>query len=1013
MSLRRMHSAPMQQFAPGSGAAGAPSPAENPVSSGSEEQPFFRLDFLRSLQLHRRLFLSFALAGLAMSVGYVAKNWPVYIAQSQVYIQPAPSKVMDQPGNARWAGDAVTYDSFIQQQVQSATHPDVLLSVLHKLGPGRWQGQNETESAAADRLGRAMDVERVETSYQVSITAKAKDAALAADIANAMAASIVERTSREEKAGDAEKLEILRLEKDRIQKELESDRAEQETLNAKLGVAAIGTTTPDHFDDDISRIHEELVKARTDHDQAAARLLSLDANHELSSKALTAESDELIASDPGLISMKTSLNQRRAALITQMANLTPNHPQYKQAAQELAQIDASLESMTKDLRTKAAARIKQKLNTDLDRTAGVEGRLNAQLGKMAGAAASATPKLQRANDLATDIVRLQTRQSSVDEQLHNLMLEDSVPGAAHLSVTAMAPQHATNSGLVRKALPMLLGGILFGILAALIASNLDFKIYVAADVEHVLGFAPMAQLPDFEEVSAGVAEEHLLRLASAIQHARQLGDLKSCLFTGTGPGTGVTTLSGKVKTMLEAMGRSCVLIDASGTPPPPPQSSFGGTASADRYALVTAERSSRSTALLQQLSEQAEEEESLVLTDSAPLLISAETEYLARYVDAAIVVLESGVTTRTQLRKAADTLQRLNVGAVGFVLNRVGLKTADPAFRESVHAIEKRLRAQNRRSARRSEGNQSPAPAAAPKAPQAARETASPALSEPKAATRPAPVAKAAARPAPHAIPELPAAPPQPVQARVPHMQREERFTRPEPMPNFRSRQVVEPKQETVRAERPRTPEPWLPETPAEPQHFVAPPVPVAPQPAVVPPAPVVPQPVAAPLPVAPSAPQSSAPEPWKPVRRLADLEQQLAQSAEAEETIPNTAHRISDLRNLAFSLGVKNLHKTPEAPVQAPEAPQPAEPAQAPPAYRSYPPPPVNPVRREPAAQAQTAAPAPTLVTAQPEFLPPKSAAEEEKEQAKSSKSGHRDRWDADDDMDTLPSWHGQYKKR
>jgi uncharacterized protein involved in exopolysaccharide biosynthesis len=138
----------MQQFAPGSGAAGAPSPAENPVSSGSEEQPFFRLDFLRSLQLHRRLFLSFALAGLAMSVGYVAKNWPVYIAQSQVYIQPAPSKVMDQPGNARWAGDAVTYDSFIQQQVQSATHPDVLLSVLHKLGPGRWQGQNETESAA-------------------------------------------------------------------------------------------------------------------------------------------------------------------------------------------------------------------------------------------------------------------------------------------------------------------------------------------------------------------------------------------------------------------------------------------------------------------------------------------------------------------------------------------------------------------------------------------------------------------------------------------------------------------------------------------------------------------------------------------------------------------------------------------------------------------------------------------------------------------------------------------------
>ena len=83
-----------------------------------------------------------------------------------------------------------------------------------------------------------------------------------------------------------------------------------------------------------------------------------------------------------------------------------------------------------------------------------------------------------------------------------------------------------------------------------------------------------------------------------------------------------------------------------------------------------------------------------MLTDTAPLLISAETEYLARFVDCAIVVVESGVTTRAQFLAAVNTLQRLEVAAVGFVLNRVKLGMADPAFRRSVQDIEKHQHAQ-------------------------------------------------------------------------------------------------------------------------------------------------------------------------------------------------------------------------------------------------------------------------------------------------------------------------------
>ena len=43
---------------------------------------------------------------------------------------------------------------------------------------------------------------------------------------------------------DPQRLELLREERDRITKELASDRSEQEDLNKKLGIAAVAGATP-------------------------------------------------------------------------------------------------------------------------------------------------------------------------------------------------------------------------------------------------------------------------------------------------------------------------------------------------------------------------------------------------------------------------------------------------------------------------------------------------------------------------------------------------------------------------------------------------------------------------------------------------------------------------------------------------------------------------------------------------------------------------------------------------
>jgi hypothetical protein len=273
--------------------------------------------------------------------------------------------------------------------------------------------------------------------------------------------------------------------------------------------------------------------------------------------------------------------------------------------------------------------------------------------------------------------------------LPSQLLMDTGIGAAHLAEAAVAFGRLYNAGAIRNAVGFLLVLGLLGFAAVVAAHKLDRRVYVAADVEHVLGCRPLAELPDFEEVSEGVAGELVMRLAAGIEYASREAGLRTCVFTGTGAGTGVTTVSGRVKEMLRAMGRSAVLVRAAAAP--------RAVAEAGELRVEPKEQAgSPATALLQNaIAENDRLRENLILTDTAPLTLSAETEDLARSCDGAIVVIESGVTTRAELRATADRLQQLNVATVGFVLNRIGRSKADPAFRRSVKETERHLRCQN------------------------------------------------------------------------------------------------------------------------------------------------------------------------------------------------------------------------------------------------------------------------------------------------------------------------------
>ena len=139
-------------------------------------------------------------------------------------------------------------------------------------------------------------------------------------------------------------------------------------------------------------------------------------------------------------------------------------------------------------------------------------------------------------------------------------------------------------------------------------------------------------------------------------------------------------------------------------------------------------------------------------------------------------------------------------------------------------------------------------------------------------------------------------------------------------------------------------------------------------------------------------------------------------QSAGEEDNPNDAATRLSGLRNLLFSLGLKNLNNAQGSSAQDDKSlPQ----SEAGSEYEGYTR--IHTAPQEPApvpvalANSNIADTSARLVTAQPEFLPPKSVVVTiDNEQAQQTgATNRRDRRDAFDEVAILPSWRGQYKKK
>jgi Ser/Thr protein kinase RdoA (MazF antagonist) len=75
-----------------------------------------------------------------------------------------------------------------------------------------------------------------------------------------------------------------------------------------------------------------------------------------------------------------------------------------------------------------------------------------------------------------------------------------------------------------------------------------------------------------------------------------------------------------------------------------------------------------------------------------PLRSSANTEFVVRLADVTLLIAESGITTRRELRGCLALIQRLRARGLAAVVTELKLRNADKEFIEAVYLAERRQR---------------------------------------------------------------------------------------------------------------------------------------------------------------------------------------------------------------------------------------------------------------------------------------------------------------------------------
>jgi len=565
-------------------------------------------------------------------------------------------------------------------------------------------------------LEGGLTIQPVRSSHLVKVSFTDRDAGLARDAANAIAAAYQEFILQSRYSATAQASDFLTKQVAQVQIELSDKERELQQASADKAILALRDDSTDITSQALADLSSQYVAAKGRLALAEARLAAV----------LAAAPDALpeVLASPLILALKSKYAEVERARSQLAERFRDDWPALRQVDEELRQARARLELETQNI----ARQVREVASTDHTRARGEvenlgrrveEQKLEVQrVNKDAIEVASLKSEIETRRHFLDDLVNRQS-ETEVSDRLRDTQASNvRVVDAAETPKVPVSP---------RKRFNLLVGillGLLAGVGAAFLADHIDNTVKGEYDLERTADLPVFGHVPLFEPLRAvpeggpakGGASQHPIGLASWLDPRSAFSEafrsLRTSLLlaspdrpprvivvTSCEPGDGKSTVSVNLAIVLTQLGRRVLLVDAD-LRRPRLHRIFGVSNQVGLSSLLTGNACFEDvvqdcempglalvpsgplppnpsellqSASLQAMLDRARESTDWdhVLLDSPPAVQVADSLILGARADATILVARSAKTARESLVAGVARLRQAHVQVSGAVLNAV------------------------------------------------------------------------------------------------------------------------------------------------------------------------------------------------------------------------------------------------------------------------------------------------------------------------------------------------------
>jgi polysaccharide biosynthesis transport protein len=671
--------------------------------------------YLWIVKRHRWRILGLMLASMVATAIVSARLTPIFESIATVDIdRQIPSGIVGDEAARSSLNDT---DQYLATQIKLVESDSVLRPVEQRFHLRKEEGQSAALTPRGEEAPvvlRQLRVTRPPNTYLMQIAYRSADPQLAADAANSIAQSYLERSyeirirSSAGLAGFMEKqMDELKVKMEQSSKALAAFERELNVINPEEKTNILSAR--------LLQLNTEFTNAQADRLRQEAAFQSV-SEQSLESALATPQGDSL-----------RKLMEHRSEALEHFAEVKShfgvNHPEYRKVQAQLNEVESAIAAARREI----SARVETSFRESQRREEMVRG-----------AVAEAKAEFDNVNSRSFEYQALK-READADKTLYQELVRKIKEAGINAGFQSSAVRIADAARMALKpvfpniplnVLLALLFSSLLGVGGAVLADVLDKTVRDPEQVSRTLrtevigslplmkspqgGGAALAAIKSRQAAGEGVTEEQELSgfgesvrtLRNSILLANFERRYRSLLVTSAAPGEGKTTTAANLAVAHAEQGRRTLLIDGDLRRPSVHRNfnlpSVVGLSNvllgelAWRDALLHLDElpeleilpagppSRRASDLvgrgLSEILEEAASEYDLVILDAPPLLGFAEPLQMATAVDGVVIVARAGQTSRKAVASVLATLNRLRAKVVGIVLNEVHKELSDSYY---------------------------------------------------------------------------------------------------------------------------------------------------------------------------------------------------------------------------------------------------------------------------------------------------------------------------------------------